>query len=440
MSYSDIDEAPRPHHEDYGYQSYGYDSSAHQDDYRHRALDEAYRRERDYEARTGSSAQPQRRSQSPPLSRPSTAHQSDGKTAPQEGQADWQRNDDGDQRGLKRKMKELRGAYLGSGGGAASSRDSGPTGAATTATASWKKHLSVKKKRSTAADDGFMVSIPTAHLHQQSSSTSAAQPAGEKKKAAPSASGSAKIVTSASLPALSERSRSSRTDEQDASSAAVDPNTHRYVDKAAQRRQHLRSIERTLPRGVSVHDLANSTGGRVGGAEARIAAATAAGAITASQSASAWSSSGDREEEQRESRRTAATPIAESNRGFKLLSAMAGAGSSGEPSVNPGVAGEERAAQDTSRFDQPWHQDGGEAGSGRSGIGSSSGHFSSHEPILARGTAGRAGLGSGSLRDIDQIAAQSSSARAGAGAGSYSEYGREAAMRRWQETGQSEQE
>ncbi|KAE8252603.1 hypothetical protein A4X06_0g2064 [Tilletia controversa] len=299
----------------------------------------------------------------------------------------------------KRKMKDLRGMYLDSGKGkgkvSTGGEASGPaSGNGTTATVSWKKHLSSKKKRA-AADDDIMVSISTAHLHHTPGSSTGSSKLAD----------SAIAVAAPTYAAEPEQAQSIATSTP-ASSASG------YVDRAAQRRLHAHSIEKTLPRG-----LANEVVGGSGfGQDPQHAARMAAAALPLPAPAPPRGKLAA-------PRATAFTPLGDSNRGFKLFSAMSGAGRStatstagGSDSINDHVGTEGQHWQ-SSEHPESQHR--------------------KHQPILARGTSGRAGLGSGALRDVDEIAAASrqQSWNAG-GSATYSEYVRDAAKRRWQESGQ----
>ncbi|KAK0548103.1 hypothetical protein OC846_004622 [Tilletia horrida] len=307
----------------------------------------------------------------------------------------------------KRQMKGLRANYLGGGAaktkGRAAQEGSGGGVAAGSApsasTVSWKKHLSTKKKRSNA-DDGVMVSISTAHLEQRHASKTATE------------------TPSTSLePAKDEPMGGTAPDDDSTESSAaaatgpMSPPVAQYVDRAAQRRLHAHSIENTLPRNA-VAELAGHAH-RIDPQQAlRLASAAVPLPRSAAAAAAAAELQGGAEPVVRAS---ALRPLAETNRGFKLLSAMSGGGGGGDSTAEGddgglGVEGGDGAwtGREQDRL--------GQAEAGRRG---------DHEPIMARGTSGRAGLGSAKLRDVDEIAA------AGESSSSYADHGRETMRRRW---------
>lgn len=311
----------------------------------------------------------------------------------------------------KRKMKGLKGAYLGGGKGAKASANAagGANGgqkgsAADAATVSWKKHLSSKKKRA-AADDGFMVSISTAHLHKSDPDI---QPSHD-----PNDDGRPAGAASASGSTSAEFSQVPETADSQAISAA------KYVDRAAQRRTHAHSIEKTLPRSAIQPDFSD---GSIGRRDSQNGARSSASAALVPGAGAGWygrsSEHPPLSSDPPAIRASAATPLAASNRGFKLFSAIGGAGSSTDAADSDGLS---RGNQEE---DNPGRTE---------GIG---GRLH-QDPILARGTSGRAGLGSGGLRDVDEIANASSATSGARGFGSYASNGREAAWQRWQQSSQS---
>ncbi|KAE8226490.1 hypothetical protein CF326_g7694 [Tilletia indica] len=292
----------------------------------------------------------------------------------------------------KRKMKDLRGIYLdtGKGKGKTNNTGEGSSGAAgvnggITAAGSWKKNLSTKKKRA-AADDGIMVSIPTAHLHRVPTTV-------------PTTTATSSNVAEASTAPESFPSNAPGSEAEPSTSTSAQ--APRYVDRAAQRRLHAHSIEKTLPRGA-LNELSGS------GPDPQYAARMAAAAIPLPALVPPPS-------ELAAPKATASTPLAENNRGFKLFSAMSGGGSS-TPTAGGSGTGEDHG----SLVEAPQAQ------------------HRQHEPIIARGTSGRAGLGTGSLMGVDEIAAagRQLSWQSGGNNATYAEYSREAAKRRWQESGQ----